>query len=292
MPTVAQALSEATSALAAAGVATPDFDARALLAEILTAGHIAQLVTRRQSVLVPDQASRYQGLLARRARREPLQYILGYTEFYGLRLKCDRRALIPRPDTETLVDVVLSALPDGAACPAHLCDIGTGTGAIAIALAANRADLKVWATDASEETLSLSRENVAFHRLEDRIALLEGEGLEPLREAGVLERITALVSNPPYVAEHEYESLAPEITQHEPRLALVGGDTDGLGFYRAMAGELAELPALRLVAAEVGYDQAEQVARLIGDALPQWRLSVHFDLGGVARVVLAEALRA
>ena len=295
--TVQEALSEAIAALTAAGVPSPDFDAKALLAEVSTAGGIARLATCRTQEIPPDALVIFHSALLRRCNREPLQYILGYTEFYGLRLKCDPRALIPRPDTETLVEEVLGAVLESLGSITHLADIGTGTGAIAIALAhhtepggrANHRahEVHLWATDVSAEALFLAGENVASHGLEGRITLLQGDCLAPLFEAGVAGRIEALVSNPPYVTPTEYPALEPEIVSHEPRQALVGGGEDGLGFYRKLMAQARKLPALRLVAFEVGAGQADAVAGIIADALEGFNISRKNDLQGVERVVLA-----
>jgi release factor glutamine methyltransferase len=376
--TVAQALAEATAALTDAGVPSPEFDAKALLAEVLTGGDIGRIATLRRETLPGDSRAILDALVTRRCRREPLQYILGYTEFHGLRLKCDPGALIPRPDTETLVEqVLLRVAADVLVRPriTRLCDIGTGTGAIAIALAvalrtaadgapavegaAARGALAVggaaggamrssaprsaravrfadendggptslapseltraappngpeasdgarsgappngpaaspvhiWATDASADALDLAAENVALHGLQDHITLLHGDGLAPLLEAGIAGEIEAIVSNPPYVTEADYAGLAPEIVAHEPRLALVGGGDDGLGFYRDLLGQIEFMPALRLLAFEVGYDQAQALAGLIAQAAPEFSTSVHRDLGGIERVVIAERNR-
>ena len=313
--TAQQVLSEAVAALAAAGVPSPEFDAKALLAEVLTDGDISALVTRRTEPVPSDAFALFHNTLLRRCNREPLQYILGYTEFYGLRLKCDPRALIPRPDTETLVESVLESvrgaasesrgaavlrrgasgiLGDGDRRPTRepsitrVADIGTGTGAIAIALAHHTPpEVRVWATDCSAEALALARENVASHELEDRITLLQGDGLGALFEAGVAGEIEALVSNPPYVTAVEYAALEPEIVTHEPWQALVGGGEDGVGFYRELTAQAQELPALRLVALEVGAGQAEAVSELVTDALKGFVVGQKNDIQGLERVVLA-----
>jgi release factor glutamine methyltransferase len=291
MMTVSQALAEATAALSAAGISSPAFDAKALLAEVMSGGDIGRLATTMRESVPSGAMAAFRGTVERRARREPLQYILGYTEFHGLRLRCDPRALIPRPDTETLVDVVLEALQraDERRQPMRcLCDIGAGTGAIAIALAVRHPGVTVWATDVSAEALALAAENVALHGLAGRVKLLQGDGLAAVLLTGIAEEIEAVISNPPYVAEAEYAGLEPEVVQHEPMGALVGTDADGLGFYRALCEGLPRIPRLRLVAFEVGHTQAAAVAGMLGQALAGFAVTVHRDLGGIERVVMAE----
>ncbi len=165
-----EALRDAQQKLADAGVPSPDFDARALAAHVLDIP-LSQFPIHQERLLTGDEPVAFDSLIACRARREPLQYLVGATEFYGLEFVCDRRALIPRPDTETLVDVALE-LADELGI-SRIADIGTGCGIIAVTLAARLPGAQVVATDASEEALALAAENVALHDLEE--ALVDGE---------------------------------------------------------------------------------------------------------------------
>ncbi len=204
-------------------------------------------------------------LSARRAAREPLQYILGDTEFYGREFRCDPRALIPRPDTETLVEVALELARNTGA--RDIVDVGTGTGAVAISIALELPDARLLATDISPDALELAGANIAAH--------------------GLAERVQMVVSNPPYVRADEWDGLQTEIVEHEPQSALVGEGADGLGCYERILADCADLPALRAVAFEVGAGQATGVARLMATALPGCAIMVREDLSGIERVVAA-----
>ena len=280
-------LTGATGRLAQAGVDSPDLDARLLAAHVLSLPP-AELPLHGRRSLSPTDLTALEDLLTRRCAREPLQYLVGDTEFYGHRLLCDPRALIPRAETETLVEVALGLI--GATGATHVVDVGTGTGAIALALALELPGLRVLATDASPDALALAAENVALHGLSDRVALAVGDYLEPVRSAGWWERTELVVSNPPYVRADQWGALQPEIAGHEPRLALVGPGEDGLGAYRRILTGCAELPALRAVVFEVGMGQAAAVADMLQTHLPACDIMVREDLGGIERVVGATAL--
>ncbi len=279
-----RALKDATVRLEEAGVPSPDFDARALAAHVLGI-RMSELPMHRERLLTGDELAAFDGLVASRARREPLQYLTGDTEFYGLRFLCDRRALIPRPDTETLIEVAVELA--GELEIARIADIGTGCGIIAVTLAQQLPDAQILATDSSEEALALAAENVALHELERRVLLAHGPWLEPLHEAGWAEGVEMIVSNPPYVREEDVDTLMPEIVEHEPREALVGPDADGLGAYRAIVAGCRELPALRALAFEVGEGQAAAVGEMMSEALNAREIIIRKDLGRTDRVVAA-----
>jgi len=279
-----EALRDAQQKLADAGVPSPDFDARALAAHVLDIP-LSQFPIHQERLLTGDEPVAFDSLIACRARREPLQYLVGATEFYGLEFVCDRRALIPRPDTETLVDVALE-LADELGI-SRIADIGTGCGIIAVTLAARLPGAQVVATDASEEALALAAENVALHDLESRVTLAHGPWLGPLHEVDWTASVEMVVSNPPYIREDEFEALMPEIVDHEPREALVDGEPDGLGGCRAIVGECRDLPALRALVFEVGEGQAAAVAELMGEALAAREIIIRKDLGKIDRVVAA-----
>lgn len=283
-----EALRDAERRMAAAGVGSPDFDARALAAHVLGVP-LSQLPLDSNRRLSAQEAGQLEELVRRRCAREPLQYITGETEFYGRALRCDRRALIPRPDTEVLAEVALELACE--ACVASVVEVGTGTGAVAITLAAEMPELEVLATDASREALELAAENVALHGLEGRVRLAQGDCLEAVREAGWWERAQMIVSNPPYVRAEEIEGLEPEIARHEPREALVGLDADGLGLYRRLLPEAARLPGLRAVVVEVGAGAAPAVAELMREGLAGFGVLVRKDYAGIERVVAARKVR-
>jgi release factor glutamine methyltransferase len=267
----AQVLAHATAALAEAGCDTPRLDAEVLLAEAVEVDRLT-LLARNGTPLSAAQNRRFEDLIARRARREPVAYILGRRGFRDLELAVDPRVLVPRPETELLVEAALE-LP----CGARVLDVGTGSGAVALALKHERSDLEVAGSDVSADALAVARANgrrlglrVTWHRAD----LLRGAG-------GPWD---AVVANPPYVAERELRALAPEIARHEPRAALAAGE-DGLEVISRLVPELAEA-GVPWVALEVGIGQAAAVRERLADA-GFARTEVRNDLAGIPRVVVA-----
>ncbi len=215
-------------------------------------------------------------------RREPLQHITGSREFHGLDFRVDGRALIPRPETEGLVDAVLGLdLPRGA----RVADLGTGSGCIAVTLAAKGGDLQLFAVDASEDALALARQNARRHGVERRIEFLHADmRATPASWQGTMR---AIACNPPYVSEGEWSGLEPEVRDHDPRQALVAGAT-GLELYPVVARAAFDLlgPAGMLVL-ELGYGQDEAVGALLEEAGFSV-IEIRPDLNRVLRVLLAE----
>ena len=237
------ALAAATDALAAAGCDTPRLDAELLLAHALEVGR--ERLVAEPELPVPAHAARLAGeLIRRRAQREPVAYILGRKGFRRIELAVDPRVLIPRPDTELLVEVALELAPDGG----RVHDVGTGSGCVALALRDERPDLVVTGSDASPAAVEVARAN----GLADAFVHV---GLP----AGDFDLV---VANLPYVRESEWRGLAPEITRHEPREALVAG-ADGLDAIRSL---VAQSPRGQLIALEHGPDQGDAVRALLGDA--------------------------
>lgn len=279
MTTIRQALLEGERALEAVGVPDPRIDAEWLLAH---ATGLERMTLRLNGAdeLTKEQEQRFASLLLSRAQRQPLQYLLGCQGFYGLDIRTDARALIPRQETETLCETGvrhLRALGRGAA-PAAL-DLCTGSGAIALAVKHECPFAAVSACDKSADALALARENAA--RLGLDVAFTQGD----LFEAVGGTRFDLILSNPPYIPTETCGALQPEVMQ-EPRMALDGG-ADGLDFYRRIAdGAMARLTPRGLLAVEVGDGQAEDVRRLF-TAAGLARAGILNDLYGHARVVLA-----
>jgi release factor glutamine methyltransferase len=263
--TIADALRDATSALATAGCDTPRLDAELLLASVLEAGR-ERLVVDAPEPLHPEVLSRFDALVARRVAREPVAYILGYKDFRRIRLAVDRRVLIPRPETELLVEVGLS-LPPGA----RVVDVGTGSGSVALALKDERPDLVVVGTDVSADALVVARENAS--RLGLDVEFILADLLD-----GVDGPFDAVLANLPYVAEAV--ELDPEIAVYEPACAVFSGP-DGLDLVRRLLPMVSEVP---LVALEVGLP--EWVASLAREA-GFGSVSILHDLAGYERVVVA-----
>ncbi|HLJ03118.1 MAG TPA: peptide chain release factor N(5)-glutamine methyltransferase [Solirubrobacteraceae bacterium] len=250
--------------LKAAGSATPRLDAELLLGQVLQVGR-ADLVLGHDQLLAPPDAARYADLLERRSAHEPVAYILGRREFRHLTLAVDRRVLIPRPETELLVEAALG-LPSGA----RVVDVGTGSGAVALALACERPDLTVTATDVSADALAVARAN--GDRLGLDVRFVQADLLE-----GVPGPWDAVLANLPYVARSD--SLPADVAEFEPPGALFAGD-DGLSVLRRLTGMLDGVP---FVALEVGEGQARAVSSLLGEF---GQVECLRDLAGIERVVV------
>ncbi len=273
--TIHHALAGAVQALASAGVPDAPLDAALLLSHVCGIPRLSLPLCSAQELTL-QQEQHFASLLLSRASREPLQYLLGEQGFYGLTLAVDDRALIPRPETETLCELALSFLSRLAA-PRAL-DLCTGSGAIAMALKHECPAAQVTATDVSPDALALARENA--ERLGLPIRFLQGDLWSPVPK----ERFDLIVSNPPYIESEACKTLQAEVLR-EPLLALDGG-ADGLRFYRAIAaGAASRLQPGGLLCVEIGDTQASQVCELFaaqeGFAAP----TVHADLSGKDRVV-------
>ena len=265
---VRDALDSAVIALGAAGCDSPRLDAELLLAHVLGVDRAA-LITDPERGLEPDEARAFMDLAARRREREPVAYLLGSKGFRTIDLAVDARVLVPRPETEHVVEAALD-LPAGA----RVADVGTGSGAIALALKTERPDLEVVATELSPGALAVARGNAA--RLGLDVPIYEGDLLDPVD--GPLD---AVVSNPPYVAAGD---VLPRDVGHEPREALFGGD-DGLDVIRRLIPAARGVPFLAM---EVGAGQAATVADLVRKA--GWPdVEAVRDLAGIERVVVGRA---
>ena len=206
--------------------------------------------------LTGPQLDALRPLVKRRATREPLQYIIGSTDFYGLRLKVDPRALIPRQETEELVDQIVARLPEA---PKRILDLGTGSGAIALALASKYTQSYITAIDSSAQTIALAAENAMSLNLSDRVRLIKGNWWSPISDD---EKFDLIVSNPPYLTEVELQSAEPEVFNYEPHAALVAGK-DGLNDFRILLeGAPKYLCNTGLLAMETGIAQGEELNKM------------------------------
>jgi release factor glutamine methyltransferase len=277
---IREALTSATDALAAMGVEDPRLDAEVMLAEATGLDRAALLAD--PGAEVPPPAARLFGeMVRRRLRREPVAYIVGHKGFRHLDLAVDRRVLIPRPETELLVEIALERMP------ATLLDVGTGSGAIALAVAAELPGCAVTATDTSAPALEAAAANAGRLGLAERVRFLAGSVPEG-------EEFDLVLANLPYVAEPDWASLQPEVTQWEPREALLAGP-DGLDAYRTLL-EGCGSPLCRIgpqrtaaiaIALEVGAGQAPVVAELMRGA-GFGSVEACRDLAGIERVVVGE----
>ena len=283
--TITEALDFAFKELTAVGIETPRFDTQLLLAWTLKARR-EDLAREPERVLTERERVIFVKAVSLRTERRPLPYITGEAWFYGRQFKINRAVLIPRPETELLVELALSACQKISS--PKLADIGTGSGCLAVTLACERPDAEVWATDLSADALKEARKNVVRYGLLSQVSLLHGDLLGPLSSD---LRLDIVVSNPPYVTEAEILGLQPEVRDYEPRLALSGlGDAagpDGTALHRRI---LAEAPPFLKpggrVLLEVGANQAQSVAE-IARALGYTDVKVSADYAQIERVVSA-----
>jgi release factor glutamine methyltransferase len=272
--TVGEALAYGTGRLADAGIDTARLESELLLAKACDDCARALLYMELRRELSPEAEEGYEALLARRAKREPLAYILGHWGFRRLTLKTDKRALIPRPETEIVVERALEHL-QGLERPRVL-DVGTGTGAIALAIVDEHPGAEVTAIDASPEALELAGENLELVGANGRLRLVEHDLTEGLGR----DEFDLVVSNPPYIEPEDIETLQPEVRDWEPRIALVAhGATEAV----ARAGTEALRPGGWIVL-EIAENQAQNVAGLLGD-LGYERLRISPDMAGRERVI-------
>ena len=280
--TIRSALTCAMEELRVARVETPQLDAELLLAHTLGVTR-TYLAAHLPDSLSPEHAAAFAELVARREAREPLPYLLGRWEFLGLSFEVSPTVLIPRPETEGLVEAVAARVRPNA----RVLDVGTGSGCIAIGLAHLRPDLAVTALEISPEAAAVARRNAAALEVSDRVRVVEGA----FPETALPGPFAAVVSNPPYIPTAMEKTLAPELRLYEPRGALDGG-ADGLTVLRALAtraGGLLEPGGL--LAMEIGAGQEEQVLALLGEAGGWEGVEVLPDLAGIPRVVLAHLSR-
>lgn len=234
------------------GIEQGRLDAEHLLAHALDVGRL-QLYLQYDRPLVPEELDRFRPLLRRRARREPLQHVIGRTAFRYLELKTDARALVPRPETELLVQLVLDWSRGRGALTAI--DVGTGSGCIALALASEGPFERVWGIDISTDALALARENAELHDPDGRVVWREGHGLRDVPDA----RVDVVVSNPPYIARGEAPGLEPEVREFEPEMALYAGDDGREMLHELIRSAPAALVPGGLLALEVGLGQARSI---------------------------------
>ncbi|MFH0942360.1 MAG: peptide chain release factor N(5)-glutamine methyltransferase [Chloroflexota bacterium] len=277
--TLAEALRHAREMLVAHQIEEANFEAELLLRHTLGKSR-AELYLDLNQDLGPNEATAFWQLIERRLGHEPTAYITGHREFYGLDFYVDRRVLIPRPESELLVEKALAWATGRGGEPALICEIGTGSGAIAITLAWYLPRSQVYATDISPGALEVAARNCRQHGVAHRVKLLGGNLLETLPEP-----VDLIVANLPYLSRREIEALPPEIADYEPRLALDGGET-GLDRIMALSDQLpGRLRPGGLLLLEVGTSQAEALSARLRHLMPQADVSVTPDLSGAERVV-------
>ncbi|MHB8398249.1 MAG: peptide chain release factor N(5)-glutamine methyltransferase [Candidatus Limnocylindrales bacterium] len=292
MPTVAELLRTAVERLREAGSESPRLDSEVLLARALGVDRTTVLA-HPEAAVGAGQWAAFEADLVRRASGEPVAYIRGFKEFFGLALAADPRALIPRPETELLVELAeretmlrLAGAPrPPGSTPLRIADVGTGSGSVAIALAValrrrrSLDEVEIIAMDVSADALDLARENAVGHGIADRVRFVEADLLPPV----VAPPFDLILANLPYVASAEVDDL-PIAASFEPRLALDGGP-DGLDVIRRLVGRLPEaLVPGGAALLEIGAGQGVAIAELVTDLLPGWSCTVESDLAGLPRV--------
>lgn len=249
----------AKARLDAGGIDQPAIDARLML-EAAAGVTRLEILNDPYRELTAEQQSRYDDFLEQRLRRRPVSHILGRKGFWKIMLSVTPDVLTPRPDTETILDVVLPAFPENMAF--NVLDLGVGSGAILFAILAERPAARGFGVEASSEALAVARENAANLDLNHRCVLMKGDWTAGLGDA----QFELVVSNPPYIPTNDIETLEPEVRDHEPRMALDGG-ADGLDAYRVLASEIMRvLKPGGLFAVEIGHDQSAPVEALFRDA--------------------------
>ena len=275
---IAEALAGTAQRFAGAGIDDAHLEAEVLLAHSLGIDRTRLLARLRDSLQDVD-AEAYERLVARRLRHEPLAYITGRREFFGLEILCGPDALIPRPESELLVEIALEVMgARGAAL--RILDVGTGTGAIAVAIAVHAPACHVTAVDASTGALGLARRNAALHGVDSRVAFEVGDLMEGLGEFDVI------VANLPYVSAGEWGSLAPEIRLWEPRTALVGGERGTEVIERLVEEAPSHLAVGGILAAEIGDTQAAAISACARQRFPEAAIHVRTDLAGLDRALV------
>jgi release factor glutamine methyltransferase len=284
-PAIRRALANGVETLRAAGIDTCRLDAEVLLCESLGVDR-AQLYVAFDSALGPAAERRFEQLLLRRSRREPIAYILARKEFWSLEFLVTPDVLIPRPETERLVEVALQCARQIAGRAAlRVLDLGTGSGVIPVCMGKELREAELWSVDHSASALAVAAVNARRHGVKDKIRFLRANMLEPLPIKGVC--FDLIVSNPPYVRSHELEELAPDVRNWEPLTALDGGP-EGVDYYRHIIAHAEKhLTGGGWIVVEIGADTAREITEIFTAAGGYGPVSVFQDYAGKDRVIAA-----
>lgn len=278
--TVGMALNSATQRLKEAHIEGAWLDAQVILAATLGVDR-SWLFAHGEIELTARQAEEFTDLVARRVCHEPVAYLTGHKEFYGIDLLVDRRVLVPRPETEMLVDEVLAEAESRGGKPLLIADVGTGSGAIALAIASNCENARIYAVDISRKALAVAKENLKRLDVRNQITLIRGDLLQSLPEA-----VDIIVANLPYVSTDEYKGLDPTVRHYEPKLALESGEKGLDAIARLLRQVQGKLRLGGMIYLEIGWQQADDVVRLARAILPEIRdIAVHRDYQGHERMV-------
>jgi release factor glutamine methyltransferase len=283
MPTIAQAITEGAGRLYASGIDQGRRTAGLLLCHVLGIDR-SRLLTRSEEQIDEAQYLAYLALVVRRAAGEPAQYLTGHQEFYGLDFIVSADVLIPRPETEFLIERVMNIVEDSKQDSPLIVDVGTGSGCIAVTVAMQLPSARLIATDASRAALNVARTNAERHGVRHRIEFLEGDLLAPLAERGLEGTVDVLASNPPYVNEESSELLQREVRDWEPHEALFGG-VDGLDFYwRLIAESPHYLKPGGYVVLEIAFSQVDSISEMVKGSVLEL-VDITRDLQGIPRTL-------
>ena len=281
--TIQRLLTWVTDYLTQKGVDSPRLSAELLLSNVLGLKRI-ELYTQYNKVVAQEQLDRLRDLVKRAGQHEPVAYLVGKTEFYSIEFEVTPDCLIPRPETELLVQRSIEFLRKRTG-PQLVCDLCTGSGVIAVAIAKNMPDAKVVATDISEAALAVAARNIEKHKLAERIELRHGDLFDPL--VPQLDQFDLIVCNPPYVSAAEYEALDRNVKDYEPRIALYAGQ-DGLDVYRRIGEKVSQfLKPDGVLLLEIGYKQGPAIRDLLERASVFAQIRIDKDLQTHDRVVTA-----
>ncbi len=279
--TIKDALYTASEMFAEAGIETPALDARVLLSHVTGKGR-TYLMAHSEDTLACDQKSVFESCVKRRAQREPVAYITNTKQFYAHDFYVDPCVLVPRPETELLVETTLKLLPIR---PSVICEIGAGSGAVSASIALANPTVHIIATDISVTALEVAQKNLQTHGVSDRVELRHGDATSPLSDYEC--RLDAIITNPPYIPSSDIPALQPEVAEYEPKGALDGGK-DGLDFYRLFIPEsIKYLTSGGFIAMEIGKGQHVEVEKLCNLA-GFMGVKIKKDLAGIERVITAK----
>lgn len=286
--TVGEALSWGVERLSKRSIPDPANEAEYLLTHLLNCKR-HELFLNSARALAPEESLKFRGYIQRRLRREPAQYITGEVEFRGLMLKVTHATLIPRPETELIVDEALEKASTHGPGKKNtaIIDLCTGSGCLAVAAAKELPGAMVYATDISNEALTVAEENAMRNGVGARVRFLKGDLFSPFMESGIEVMADIIITNPPYVAKADFENLPPEVKDHEPADALYGG-VDGLNFYRRILKDAPDyLSPGGFLIMELGWGQSGKVARLAEENGSYRDIEIKKDYSGIDRIFVA-----
>jgi release factor glutamine methyltransferase len=287
--TIQKLLNWVTEYLTSKGIDSPRLSAELLLSYVLELKRI-ELYTQFERNVTGQQLDRLHDLVERAGQHEPVAYLVGKTEFYSLEVDITPDCMIPRPETELLVERAIEFLRTRSG-KQFVCDLCTGSGCIAVAIARNYPSAHIIATDISDAALSVAAKNIEKHQLEERIRLLCGDLFDPLVPQLEVDRFDLIVCNPPYVSAAEFEKLDKNVKDYEPKIALFAGD-DGLDIYRRIIERVEQfLKPDAVLMLEIGYSQGQAVRQLFEQANRFGEITIEKDFHGNGRVVIAKKQR-